>query len=268
MSENRPLIIAEAATNHGGDLSLAKEMVHAAKDAGADMIKFQSWRIATMSPDHPAYAAMKPKELSDDAHRELMDLCQKTGIGFLTTCFDTGRVDFLASLGLGMIKAASTDVTSIRLLKMLREKFSYVILSTGMSDQSEVARAAKILSAGSFCLMHCVSLYPTPAEKANLARMNWLRQFGGDVGYSDHTLGTAACKSAIAMGARYIEKHFTLKKDMANVFSALSAVPDELREIAAFRDEFTVLRGEGNTALTPEELESRGKFVGRWGDNR
>ena len=125
----KPKIIAEAATNHNGDMALAMEMVHAAKEAGADMIKFQSWQISKMSPDNPAYETMKPKQLSDEDHFILMDECKKSNIGFLTSCFDVDRVGFLSSLGIETIKVASTDVGSISMLKRLREAFGHIIPS-------------------------------------------------------------------------------------------------------------------------------------------
>lgn len=261
-------IIAEAATNHNGDLVLAKEMVQAAKEAGADYIKFQSWQIKTMDQTNPAYSMMKPKELSDQDHYDLIKKCQRLGIGFLTTCFDIRRVDFLAQLGLDTIKVASTDVGSLTLLKKLREKFKTVILSTGMSYEKEIKTAAKILQKGDYYLLHCVSLYPTPAERANLNRINWLKTFSPQVGYSDHTFGNDAAKIAIGLGALVVEKHFTLKRDQQNVFSKMSALPKDIKEICDFAITFEQMIGQGNPALTAEEIEARKKFIGRWGDNR
>ncbi|HOW43077.1 MAG TPA: N-acetylneuraminate synthase family protein [Candidatus Omnitrophota bacterium] len=268
LQKGRILIIAEAATNHGGDIRLAAEMVWAAREAGADYIKFQSWQIKNMSPTNPAYEAMKPKELSDEDHYRLLEECRKAGIGFLTSCFDVARVDFLAKIDNAMIKVPSTDVGSATLLRRVRERFKYVILSTGMSFPREVEAAAAILGSGPFCLMHCVSVYPAPPEQANLARINWLRRFSRDIGYSDHTEGTVACKVAAAMGVCMIEKHFTLRRDPANVFSRVAAMPAELREIAQFCRECEVLLGQENPGLSEEEKKSRQMFIGRWGDNR
>lgn len=264
----KPIIVAEAATNHNGDIALAKEMIYAAKEAGADYIKFQSWQIKNMDPENPAYEMMKPKELSDEAHYELISECKKAGIKFLTTCFDIARIDFLAALGMEAIKVASTDVGSIRMLKMLRERFKVIILSVGMAYPQEVEEAVKILNQGRFYLLYCVSLYPTPPEKANLARIEWLRRFTTNVGYSDHTLGVEAAQIAVAMGAKVIEKHFTLKKDPHNVFSQISALPEGLKAICDFARQYEVLYGEKEAKLSDEEIANRKKFIGRWGDNK
>ncbi len=264
----KPLIIAEAATNHNGDINIAKEMIGAAKEAGADMVKFQSWRINTMAWDNPAYEAMKPKELSDDDHFILIDECRKLNIGFITTCFDVDRAAFLSSLGIDTIKVASTDVGSFRMLKSLREKFNHIILSTGMSFKEEVKQAVDILKTGDFSLLHCMSIYPTPPEKANLARINWLRQFTGNVGYSDHTFGNSAAKIAIAMGASLIEKHFTLKRAPGNIFSNMSALPKDIKEICDFACDYKKMIGDEEPDMSGDEKFAREQFIGRWGDNR
>ncbi|MFA5410237.1 MAG: N-acetylneuraminate synthase family protein [Candidatus Omnitrophota bacterium] len=264
----KPIIVAEAATNHNGDIVLAKEMIYAAKEAGADYIKFQSWQIKNMDPKNPAYEMMKPKELSDEAHRKLISESEKAGIKFLTTCFDIARIDFLASLGMEAIKVASTDAGSIRMLKMLRERFKVIILSVGMAYPQEVEEAVGILKQGKFYLLHCVGLYPTPAERANLARIEWLRRFTPNVGYSDHTLGVEAAQVAVAMGAKIIEKHFTLRKDPNNVFSQISVLPEGLKAICDFAKKYEALYGEKEAKLSEEEIANRKKFIGRWGDNK
>lgn len=264
----KPLIIAEAATNHGGDISLAKEMIHAAKEAGADVIKFQSWQIKKMDQKNPSYEIMRSKELSDDDHFILLEECKKRNIEFLTTCFDVERIAFLASLGIDTIKVASTDVGSLTMLKRLRERFTRIILSTGMSYKEEVAKAVDILRSGEFALLHCVSIYPTPPVKTNLSRINWLRQFTENVGYSDHTLGNTAAKISIAMGANIVEKHFTLKREPDNVFSNLSALPEDIKEICDFAREYEEMIGVEEPDMLEEEKASREQFIGRWGDNR
>ncbi len=264
----KPLIIAEAATNHNGDLNIAKEMIHAAKESGADMVKFQSWQIKKMAPDNPTYEIMKPKELSDEDHFILIDECRKLNIGFITTCFDVDRVAFLSSLEIDTIKVASTDAGSFGMLKSLREKFSHIILSTGMSFKEEVENAVDILKTGEFSLLHCMSIYPTPPEQANLSRINWLRQFTENVGYSDHTFGNTAAKIAIAMGAKIIEKHFTLKRDPNNVFSNLSALPADLKDICHFAASYDTMLGVEDPDMTEDEKSAREQFIGRWGDNR
>src|SRR5688572_12251851 len=182
-------IIAEVASNHGGDLALAKEFVHAAAESNADFVKFQSWQSHRMQPDDSQYDWFQRSELSNDAHLELMEECRVRGVGFLTTCFDLQRVEYLASLGMPLIKVGSADTASYAMLASLRSRFSHVILSTGMATDEEVKRAAAILASGPFTLMHTVSLYPTPAERVHLRRLKWLATMTDSLGYSDHTIG-------------------------------------------------------------------------------
>jgi sialic acid synthase SpsE len=271
----KTIIIAEAATNHEGDVKVAKKMIKAATLAGADYVKFQSATTKTMDPNHPHYTAMRPKELSDQAHHELIKECQKSGIKFLTTCFDWQRVDFLSKLGLDTIKVASTDVGGLKMLKLLRDKFRHIILSTGMCYEQELKDAINILKSGDFTLLHCVSNYPVKIEHANLSRMSTLKKAASEiagrevpVGYSDHTLGNDAVKIAITLGADMIEKHFTLKRVFDNKYSNMSALPEDIREIVDFAKNYRTYLGSGDLEMQPGEKESRDVFWGRWGDNR
>jgi sialic acid synthase SpsE len=264
----RTQIIAEAATNHLGDVGRALEMVDAAAELGCDYIKFQSWQARNLRPDDPGLAFHQQRELSDDAHWKLVDRCISRGINFLTTCFDAGRIPFLQSLGLKTIKIASPDCGSYPFLRQVREAFDEVIASTGMSYDVEVAGCARALQGGSFCLCHCVSIYPTPADQVNLARMDWLKQFSPRVGYSDHSLGTPAGKLAIARGAVYLEKHFTLERNPQDPLSAMSGTPDEFRELVAYAHEVEQLLGQPQRELTPVEEEARNVWIDRRGRNR
>ena len=187
---------------------------------------------------------------------------------FLTTCFDRGRVAFLASLGLKTIKVASPDLTSHTMIKELRAKFDHLIVSTGMSYDEEIKETAALLDGTSFTFMHCVSLYPTPLEAVNMARMDWLRQFTPLVGFSDHTLGTEAPRLAIARGAAFVEKHFTLSRYLAGKDQKVSCEPHELREIADFAEKVAQWMGTAHPQLSAREEEFRGIYIGKWGNNR
>lgn len=271
----KQIIIAEAATNHEGDVEVAKKMIRAAALAGADFVKFQSATTRTMDVNHPHYNAMKPKELSDEAHYELIDECKKAGISFLTTCFDWQRVEFLSNLGINTIKVASTDVGSKKMLNLLRNNFEHIILSTGMTLPEELEGAIDILKRGKFTLLHCTANYPTKIEHTNLLRMIKLKEIASkiagrdvSVGFSDHTLGLDATKMAIHMGADIIEKHFTLKRDFDNKYSNMSALPEDIRELCDFAKNHSLYLGDGNMGMQPGEKESRDIFWGRWGDNR
>jgi N,N'-diacetyllegionaminate synthase len=264
----RTRIIAEVGANHGGDLDLAKKMIAVAADCGVDFVKFQSWQARTLAPGDPNFERHQTAELSDDDHRALIDECRRHGVAFLTTCFDVARADFLATLGLTHIKVASPDVGSTRLLTALAERFEHVIVSTGMAPEIEVVAAAETLAGHDFTLLHCVSLYPTPSEKVNLLRMDWLRTLAPSVGFSDHSMGTAAARIAISRGADYVEKHFTVDRGIPGKDQAVSGVPHEFRELVAHAEAVEHFLGTARPELTEEELGLREVYVGKWGDNR
>jgi len=264
----KTMIIAEAAANHAGKIEIARKMVQAAADCGADYIKFQSWQSKNLRPGDPSFERHKMSELSDEAHQLLIDECKRCGIKFLTTCFDVGRIGFLSKLGLGTIKVPSTELTSLRMLKELRSKFDRVIVSTGASVPGEIEKAVDILKSGKFTLMHCVSIYPAPPEKVNMARMSYLRKFTPSVGFSDHSLGAEAAKLAIAMGADYVEKHFTIDKSLPGNDQAMSSTPEVIKEICDYSKLVHVMMGRPDYKIYEEEEAVRKNYIGKWGDNK
>ena len=263
-------IIAEVASNHGGDMELAKEMVRAASEAGADYFKVQSWQARTLRDREadPQYQWFIKAELSDEDHYELMEECRKNGIQFLTTYFDAGRASFLDRLGIKEIKIGSPDLSSRRMLLALKDNCEHIIISTGLALAEEVGEAAQLLSGVKLTLMHCVSMYPVPPEKVNLRRMDWLRQFTPSVGYSDHCVGIEAVKLAIARGANYVEKHFSLGEKRGCRYSPWDATPQELTEVVDFAESCQLMLGEGSNDHAEEVLQARERYIGRWGDNR
>jgi N,N'-diacetyllegionaminate synthase len=261
-------IIAEVASNHGGDIKLAKEFVRIAADTGADYVKFQSWQASKLSKDDPQYDWFKQSELTDEAHYELLEECKKRKINFLTTVFDTERINFLKDLGIDEIKVASPDLSSYRMLHELKGNFPHIIVSTGMHYKKEIEKAADILTGSNFTFMHCVSLYPTPPDKVNLAGMQWLRKFTQSVGYSDHTIGTEVVKLAITQGASYIEKHFCLGKYGPGRVMQWDATPEQMEEIITYAETVHTIFGEDTDDLSEEEKKARQRFVGRFGNNR
>ena len=264
----RTQIIAEVGANHGGNVELAIKMIEAAAQAGADWVKFQSWQAKNLKPGDPNSERHAKAELSDAAHYRLIRACEANHVKFLTTCFDIGRVEFLASLGLNTIKIASPDLGSHAMIRKLRPRFDHLIISTGMSYDEEIQQTAELLGQTPYTFLHCISLYPTPLERVNLARMDWLRQFTPSVGFSDHTLGTAAGKLAIARGAAYLEKHFTLSRTLPGKDQAISAEPDEIRELTQYARQVEQMLGEPCPGLSAKEIELRGIYIGKWGDNR
>ncbi len=274
-------IIAEIASSHNGDVELGKAMIRAAAEAGVDCVKFQSWQaknIALSDPDKKRYEKL---ELSDKDHGILKSECEKWQVKFLTTVFDMERIDFLVELGLDTIKVASVDLKHTKLLKALKGKFSHIILSTGMSRPQEVQNAVDVLKGQRITLLHCVSFYPTPIDKVNLGRMLWLKNFCESVGYSDHLAGPEAAKVAIAMGAEYVEKHFTLSRYLPQIGHQTTVqadakpitthmVADEplvFRDICEYAKFVEMAQGQGRMDMWDEEMLVRQKYTGRLGNN-
>ena len=226
-------IIAEAGVNHNGQLDMALKLCDAAKEAGVDAVKFQTWKtenIVTAQARQAAYQTentgveesqydmLKKLELSYDHFRYIQDYCKKIGIDFLSTPDEEESLEFLANLGLPLIKVGSGEVTNIPYLRKIGAQKKPVILSTGMSNLAQVATAYDtLLAAGapSVALLHCTTNYPCPVDEVNLKAMCTLREaFKCQVGYSDHTMGLEVPVAAVALGAEIIEKHFTLDRTM------------------------------------------------------
>lgn len=268
----RTRLIAEIGANHLGDMQLAETMIRAAAEAGADVVKCQSWQARKLRKNFPNYDATYERhrntELSDEDHERLIEACRRCGVEFLTTCFDVERVDFLAGLGLKTVKVASPDCASWTLLDRLMEKFEHLIISTGMSTDEEVLAMVERTRGHRVTVLHCVSLYPTPPERVNLSRMVWLRSLGVPAGFSDHTLGTEAAKLAVALGAEVVEKHFTTSRTLPGKDQAVSCEPAEFTEIRRWAEAVERMRGVSSPGLSPEETAMRELYVGKWGDNR
>lgn len=257
-----PIVIAEVASNHEGDLSKAKAFVDAvAQSGGASIIKFQSWQKEKVPSDHSMKDFFNARELTDEMHRELIAYCNEKGLEFLTTVYAPERVKFCFDLGLKRIKVASTYTGRPDLLDEVLSYPWQVIASTGMSKVEDVEQLVTKLRPGDV-ILHCVSLYPVPPEKANIARMDWLKELVGNrgitVGYSDHTEGVQACQIATSQGAEMLEKHisFTPKPHELD--------PSRLPELTAgFTGSATAIKqylGTGNPEMDLLEQETFKKF--------
>lgn len=244
----RTYIIAEAGVNHNGKLDLALKLCDAAKEAGVDAVKFQTWKtenIVTAQARQAAYQTentgveesqfdmLKKLELSYDHFRYIQAYCKKIGIEFLSTPDEEESLAFLVSLGLPFIKVGSGEVTNIPYLRKIASYGKPVILSTGMSTLAQVATAYDTLmesGAPKVSLLHCTTNYPCPYDEVNLRAMLTLKDaFKCQVGYSDHTMGTEIPVAAVAMGAEIIEKHFTLDRTMEGPDHKASLEPAELK---------------------------------------
>lgn len=281
---NSCYIIAEAGVNHNGSEQLAFKLIDAAVAAGADAVKFQTFKaekLVTREARKAAYqevqtgegdqfAMLKALELSDAAHYRLAEHCRNQGIEFLSTPFDEESADFLVGLGCRRLKIPSGELTNAPFLRFLAAKGLPMTLSTGMADLREVAEAVALISRAReengfsqpleevLTLLHCTSNYPTPLQDVNLRAMQTLAaEFALPVGYSDHTAGIFVAPIARALGAVVFEKHFTLDRTLSGPDHAASLEPEELKAmVTAIRDADTLL-GSAAKAPTPAELDVR-----------
>lgn len=268
-----PFVIAEAGVNHNGDIGLATRLIDAAANAGADAVKFQTFRarfLATADAERATYqragddsasqlAMLESLQLPESAWRALVAHAHDRGVIFLSTPFDRPSVDLLAELGVPALKVGSGDLTNAPLLRAVGRLNLPVILSTGMGTLEDVATAIDELrsaGAGAIALLHCASIYPAKLEDLNLRAIDTLRdQFGVPVGFSDHSVGTLAPLLAVARGAVIIEKHLTLDRRLPGPDHASSLEPAEFaRMVSEVREGWSAL-GDGAKRPRPAELE-------------
>ena len=272
---NKVFIIAEAGVNHNGSIELAKKMVDAAKESCVDAVKFQTFkaeRVVSKKAEKAQYQKyvtnesesqfemLKNLELDAEAHKELIDYCEKKSIMFLSTPFDHDSIDMLNDLGLEIFKIPSGEITNLPYLRHVGSLDKRVILSTGMSNLGEVGDALDVLinagtSKNNITVLHANTMYPTPMEDVNLnAMLTIQKKFGVAIGYSDHTLGIEVDIAAVAMGASCIEKHFTLDKTMDGPDHKASLEPEELKVmVGAIRN---IEKALGNSEKKPSPSES------------
>lgn len=278
LTPGRAYIIAEAGVNHNGDMQLALDMVDAAADAGADAVKFQTFKAEALAAANARRAAyqeaavgegsqldmLRRLQLDHGAHQLVIDRCRERGIHFMSTPFDLDSADFLNTLGMPAFKISSGDVTNLPLLRRIASFGRPTILSTGMCDMDEVRAAVDgLLAAGlrreDLCLLHCTTQYPTPVQDVNLRAMLTLAEAfpGVPTGYSDHTLGVEVPVAAAALGARVIEKHFTLDRGMEGPDHLASLEPDELEQMVRLVRSVELALGNGEKKPAPSELANR-----------
>ena len=243
--KNKIIIIAEAGGNHNGSLKKAYKLVDIAKKAGADYVKFQTFKAETLvSKNAPKakyqkknvkkishYELIKKLEMSYDMHIKIIKYCKQKKIKFLSSPFCIDSFDLLRKFNLDFIKIPSGEITNLPLLRHIRKFNNDIILSTGMSNLNEIRKALKILKNKSrkIILLHCNTEYPTPINDINLNAMQTLKKrFKLEVGYSDHSLGTQVPIIAASLGAKVIEKHFTISKKMVGPDHVASLNPKEL----------------------------------------
>tara|TARA_B110000027_G_scaffold7606_1_gene6826 strand:- start:2055 stop:3077 length:1023 start_codon:yes stop_codon:yes gene_type:complete len=262
------IIIAEAGVNHNGDIKLAKKLIDVAAEAGVDYVKFQSFKADklvspdakkadyqiknTEEEDDSQYQMLKQLELSVDDHIELIKYCSLKKIKFFSTAFDLDGISYLSSLNLGVFKIPSGELTNFPYLRAVANTGLPVILSTGMANLDEIQKSVQVLISNGtkknqITVLHCNTEYPTPMIDVNLKAMLTIKEkLGVSIGYSDHTLGIEVPIAAVALGAKVIEKHFTLDRNLKGPDHKASLEPNELKKmVIAIRNIEMAISGNG-----------------------
>jgi len=279
VSRSGVVVIAEIGVNHNGSLSLAKELVVQAAEAGADYAKFQTFSAQDLASEAAPVAdyqknasraerqvdLLSSLELTDQHFEELVSFCASHQIGFLTTAHDLGSAEFVLRLRSDFIKVPSGDVTNFPFLRLVGQQDKPVLLSTGASAGEEVLRAIQVLEAeglarSKITVMQCTSEYPAPTGEANLLAMVEMgRQWGVPIGYSDHTLGYETAVAAVALGATVLEKHITLDREMEGPDHTASLEPEDFaRMVSAVR---SVEQALGTTVKVVTNAEAKNRNV-------
>ena len=272
----KTLIIAEAGVNHNGDVALARNLIDAAVEAGANVVKFQTYNAKSLVTANAKKAnyqiddnitetqleMLSRLELSQNAHKELFKYCKEVGIEFFSTAFDLESLEFLVELGIKRIKIPSGEITNYPYLLRVGSYKMPTILSTGMSSMDEIEAALTVLELGGLTrdqvtVLHCTSSYPVPMRDVNLSAMLTIKnKIRVNVGYSDHTTGIEIAIAAVSMGAQVVEKHFTLDRKLPGPDHKASIEPRELREmVSAIRNIETALGG-GQKEISESEKEN------------
>jgi len=276
---SRVMIIAEAGVNHNGELEKALSLIDAAAEAGADFVKFQTFKtenlvqrnaqkanyqIDNTGDSGSQFEMLKKLEIPADWYPLLVERCRERNIGFLSTGFDEESIDFLDKQGCLFYKIPSGEITNKPYLRHIASKKKPIILSTGMSDLEDIRAALVVLKLygarhNEITVLHCNTEYPTPMTDVNLKAMLTIEEeFDIKVGYSDHTQGTEVAIAAVTLGARVIEKHFTLDRYLPGPDHLASLEPDELTAmVKAIRNVETAISGSGMKLPSPSELKNR-----------
>lgn len=274
----RTLIIAEAGVNHNGDLMMARQLINAAAKAGADIVKFQTFKadrlvtasakkaayqMVTTDADESQHEMIRQLELSEAMHEQLIAHCKLRGIEFFSTAFDIESLDYLMSLGMERIKIPSGEITNLPYLRRVGSFGKPVILSTGMSNLGEIEAALAVLEKAGMkrnqiFVLHCNTEYPVPMGEVNLRAMNSISQaFGVNIGFSDHTEGIEIAIAAVALGACIIEKHITLDRKLPGPDHSASIEPDELTRMVCSIRNLEVALGDGIKRPSASEMGNR-----------
>ncbi len=275
---SKTIIIAEAGVNHNGDIKIAERLIDIASDAKVDYVKFQTFKANKIVTKHAKraiyqyentnnldtqYEMLKKLELDKDSHHHLIKYCNEKGVKFLSTGFDLDSLEFLHEIGIKLAKIPSGEITNYPYLKKVAQLFSKVVLSTGMSNMEEIKNALDILlkfgvKKENITILHCNTEYPTPMKDVNLkAMLHIQKEFNVNIGYSDHTLGYEVPIAAVSLGAKIIEKHFTLDRNLPGPDHKASLEPKELKMMVKYiRNIEKAISGNGLKKPSTSELKN------------
>ena len=262
-------IIAEIGWNHMGDMELAKKMISEAASCGADIVKFQTWSESDLIPgpwDKDGRREIyKKAELSQDDHFELKDTCESLGVEFLTSIFNLKHLGFLESLKMDSIKIPSHEIHNTHLISQSQKNFKHVLLSAGACTFEELLRSVGLIPKDKLILMHCVSSYPLPPRNVNFPKFQKLKTLSNRVGYSGHLNNIDDALLAISLGATFIEKHFTIDKNLPGRDNKNAILPSELNMLSRFRNNYQKMLIDNGLNVQDIEQDIRNNYRGRWG---
>lgn len=266
-------IIADLCGNHLHNWDILKAMLTSLNDNGVSIVKTQSFVSKNLKGDYSVDQRLyyKKLELTFEDHLKIKDMCTDLRIELITTCFSIDLIPELLNVGFNIIKVASPDFTSYKMIDKLLENFNEVIVSCAGCTELEfwdtLKRYNNSDALSRIVFMHCNPFYPTELDEVNMIRMLQIKNFGFKYGYSDHTESTDASKLAICLGAEYVEKHFTISKYLPGNDQQMSSTPDQFKELIRWSRKCNTIMGDGCFKPDIRIEKYRKKFIGRWGDN-
>ena len=264
-------IIAEIGWNHMGDMDLAKKMINAAASSGADIVKFQTWKVKNLTSgpwDEDGRRQIYEKaELTNDNHFELYTEAKNNGVSFLTSVFNVNEVDFISSVSTEMIKIPSPEATNQELMTKASKLFKEMLVSVGATNWNDIKKITHFSKFTDLTILHCVSAYPCGPDKINLPRINGLKKIHNQIGYSGHLNGINDAIAAISLGAKYIEKHFTIDNSLPGRDNKFAILPEDLKILSNYRNIFDQMSIDHGLDSQPAEKEIADIYRGRWSKN-
>jgi len=266
-----PKIIAEVGWNHMGDMDLAANMIESAASSGADIVKFQTWFLNDLMPgpwDNDGRREIyENAELSYDDHKFLIKKCEENNVEFLTSVFSINGLKMIRNLNLKMIKIPSHEINNIKLIDSVNQEYEKILLSAGACTWEELNTSIKYVEKSKLVVMHCVSAYPCNPENINFQKLNEIKSICNTVGYSGHYKGIEDAICSIVLGAKYIEKHFTIDNNLPGRDNKNAILPKDLAQLKSFRDIYSLMMINKGLDVQNVEEDIRDNYRQRWSKN-